>query len=73
MNTLLITDKPRQTGCSVGKNCRYVNKVHKNTCHNGMFCVDESFDSSEDSDEHSTGDSQEGEITVKKCLERIQL
>ena len=50
-------------------NCRYVNKWH------GMFCVDESFDSSEDSDEYSTGDSsedeylnedsQEGEIMVK--------
>ena len=66
----VIAEKPRQSGCPAGMRCRY---MHEYT---DMRCVDENYDSSEDSDEYDTWDStaevsweshsQEGEITVKK-------
>ena len=63
----VIAEKPRQSGCPAGMRCRY---MHEYT---DMRCVDENYDSSEDSDEYDTWDStaevsweshsQEGEIT----------
>ena len=64
----LIAGKPRQSGCPAGMRCRYMHDYID------MHCVDEDYDSSEDSDEYDTYEdweshSQEGEITViKSCI-----